>query len=230
MSEVVNVQQVMEGIFKCSYNDGTYKLCTKNFAPGHRVYGERLINYDGVEYREWNAFRSKFAGAIMNGLDYSPFRRGSVVLYLGVASGTTASHLSDIVGKEGRIYSVEFSPRVMREFLLVSQHRQNLIPILEDARFPNRYRTMVEEVDVIYIDVAQPNQAEIALNNAKYFLEKGGELLLAVKSRSIDVTKDPQRVFEEESNKLKEGGLNVRRVIDLDPYDKDHAMIVSKYE
>jgi len=98
MSEVELVKQTqMENIYECKYMDGTTRLCTKNLAVGYRVYGERLVRYKDVEYREWNAFRSKLAGAIMKGLKYNPIYRGSKVLYLGIASGTTASHISDIV-------------------------------------------------------------------------------------------------------------------------------------
>lgn len=228
--EVSDVKSTeMYNIFTCEFEDGSTRLCTKNLAPGHKVYGERLIYYGGSEYREWNAFRSKMAGAIMKGLKFSPFKEGSKILYLGVASGTTASHLSDIIGKEGRVYGIEFSPRVVRELLLVVQHRPNLLPILADARFPVQYRTVVEDVDVIYTDVAQPNQAEIASNNARFFLKEKGILMLAIKSRSIDVTKDPQEVYKEEVKRLESSGFSVRDVIPLDPYDKDHAMVVAEY-
>jgi fibrillarin-like pre-rRNA processing protein len=231
MSEVELVKQTqMENIYECKYMDGTTRLCTKNLAVGYRVYGERLVRYKDVEYREWNAFRSKLAGAIMKGLKYNPIYRGSKVLYLGIASGTTASHISDIVEESGKIYGVEFSARVVRELLLVVQRRPNIYPILADARFPSKYRTLVEDVDVIYVDIAQPNQAEIASHNADYFLKPNGYLLLAVKSRSIDVTKEPGEVFKAEATKLESAGFSVEQVIDLDPYDKDHAMIVAKRE
>ena len=51
-----------------------------------------------IEYRVWNPFRSKLAAAILGGVDQIHMPPGSKVLYLGAASGTTVSHVSDIVG------------------------------------------------------------------------------------------------------------------------------------
>jgi len=231
MSELVKVTKTeFENVFKCEFNDGTSRLCTKNLAPGHSVYGERLFKVEGIEYREWNAFRSKLAGAILKGLEQNPIVKGTKVLYLGAASGTTPSHVSDIVELEGKVYGVEFSPRVVRELLLVAQHRPNLFPIIADARFPQYYRTLVEDVDVIYVDIAQPDETEIAIYNARFFLKEGGYLMMAIKARSIDVTKEPTEIYKVEVNKLKEANFDVLQVIQLDPYDKDHAMVVAKYK
>ncbi|MDT7900890.1 fibrillarin-like rRNA/tRNA 2'-O-methyltransferase [Acidianus sp.] len=220
----------MENVFECEYEDGTTRLCTKNLAPGYSVYGERLIKYNGIEYREWNAFRSKLAGAILKGLKENPVKKGVKVLYLGAASGTTPSHVSDIVEKEGKVYGVEFSPRVVRELILVAQRRPNLFPILADARFPQSYMPLIENVDVLYVDIAQPDQTDIAIYNAKIFLKEGGSLLLAIKARSIDVTKNPEEIFKEESSKLERNNFDVKQVINLDPYDKDHAMVLARFK
>ncbi|AEE94271.1 MULTISPECIES: fibrillarin-like rRNA/tRNA 2'-O-methyltransferase [Acidianus] len=220
----------MENVFECEYEDGTTRLCTKNLAPGYSVYGERLIKYNGIEYREWNAFRSKLAGAILKGLKENPVKKGVKVLYLGAASGTTPSHVSDIVEKEGKVYGVEFSPRVVRELILVAQRRPNLFPILADARFPQSYMPLIENVDVLYVDIAQPDQTDIAIYNAKIFLKEGGSLLLAIKARSIDVTKNPEEIFKEEASKLERNNFDVKQVINLDPYDKDHAMVLARFK
>ncbi|BBD72613.1 fibrillarin [Sulfodiicoccus acidiphilus] len=231
MSEVVSIYETnMLNIFRCEFEDGTVRLCTKNLSPGHNVYGERLIRYNKIEYREWNAFRSKLAGAIMKGLKESPLSVGSRVLYLGAASGTTVSHVSDIVEASGKVYAVEFSPRVVRELIMVAQRRPNVITILADARFPQRFRTLVEAVDVLYVDIAQPDQAEIASYNASLYLKKEGHLLLAIKARSIDVTKEPEEIYKREVEKLSSNGFDVRQVVNLDPYDKDHVMVLAKYE
>jgi Fibrillarin-like rRNA methylase len=220
----------MENVFECVYVDGTVRLCTKNLAPGFTVYGERTFKYRDAEFREWNAFRSKLAGAILKGLKESPVKRGSRVLYLGAASGTTPSHISDIVELSGKVYSVEFSPRVVRELILVAQHRPNMFPILADARFPQNYSAIVEDADVIYVDIAQPDQTEIAVYNARFFLRDRGHLLLAIKARSIDVTKDPSEVFKAEAEKLKNEGFEVTQILNLHPYDKDHAMVLARLQ
>lgn len=232
MSELVKIvkETNMENVYECEYVDGTVKLCTKNFAPGYSVYGEKLIKYKGVEYREWNAFRSKLAGAILKGLKENPIKKGSKVLYLGAASGTTPSHVSDIVEKEGKVYGVEFSPRVVRELILVAQRRPNLFPILADARFPQSYIPLIEDVDVLYVDIAQPDQTDIAIYNGKIFLKENGYLLLAIKARSIDVTKDPSEIFKMEAQKLERSNFDVIQIVNLDPYDKDHAMVLARFK
>ncbi len=231
MSSVVRVKphDKYPGVYIVELEDGTVKLATKNLVPGHRVYGERLYRYEGEEYREWNTYRSKLAGALANGLAEQPIREGDAILYLGVATGTTASHVSDIVGPTGRIYSVEFAPRVMREFVLVADVRKNLFPILGDARKPQEYRHIVEMVDGLYADIAQPEQAKIVADNADFFLKDGGYLLLAIKARSIDVTKEPSEVYKREIDTLKNRGFEIIDVVHLEPYDRDHAMVYARY-
>lgn len=91
-----------------------------------------------VEYREWNAFRSKLASAIVCGATDVFIHPGSTVLYLGAASGTTVSHVSDMVGAEGKVYAVEFSLRSGRDLMEHMQKRSNVIPIIEDARYPSK--------------------------------------------------------------------------------------------
>ncbi|MEM4557307.1 MAG: fibrillarin-like rRNA/tRNA 2'-O-methyltransferase [Desulfurococcaceae archaeon] len=231
MSSVVSIKphDKYYGVYVVELEDGSMRLATKNLVPGHRVYGERLFRFEGVEYREWNAFRSKFAAALLNGLAEQPVREGHSILYLGVASGTTASHVSDIVGPRGRVYGVDIAPRVLREFLMVADARKNLLPILGDARKPQEYRHVVELVNGIYADIAQPDQAAIVADNADMFLMDGGYLLLAIKARSIDVTKEPSEIYRREVNTLKERGFEIIDVVHLEPYDKDHAMIYAIY-
>jgi fibrillarin-like pre-rRNA processing protein len=232
MSQVVNVKphDKYYGVYIIELEDGSVRLATKNLVPGHRVYGERLFKWQGEEYREWNLYRSKLAGALANGLIEQPIREGQAILYLGVATGTTASHISDIIGPTGRIYGVEFAPRVMREFVLVADVRKNLYPILNDARKPKEYRHIVEMVDGIYADIAQPEQAAIVADNADFFLKDNGWLLLAIKARSIDVTKEPSEIYKREINTLKNRGFEIIDVVHLEPYDKDHAMVYARFK
>jgi fibrillarin-like pre-rRNA processing protein len=205
---------------------GRKGLLTRNLAPGKRVYNEDLIMRDGVEYRTWDPFRSKLAAAMIKGTPDDVIGEGAKVLYLGASTGTTLSHVSDLVGKDGLVIGVEFAPRVAREFVEhVARERKNVIPFVADARDPSRYS--VAQVDVVYCDIAQPDQTEIALANCDKLLKKGGSLFLVVKARSIDVLKDPARVFEEESRKLQRAGFRVRSVMELSPFDKDHALILA---
>jgi len=202
-------------------------LATRNLSPGLTVYGERTVKVGGEEYRLWNPRRSKLAAAINNGLKELPISKNERILYLGAASGTTASHISDIVS-QGMVYCVEFSQRVFRKLLDVSEVRRNMIPILADAKKPLEYASLTEECGLLYQDIAQPNQAEILLRNADVYLKKGGLVALVVKARSIDFTEKPERVFKRESELLKKGGIQIIQMIDLAPYEKDHAMIIGR--
>ena len=209
--------------------EGQKKLATENLVIGNQVYKEKLIKKKDIEYRLWDAFRSKLAAAIMNGLEIFPFKEKTSVLYLGVSTGTTVSHISDIVGPQGIIFGVEHSSRVARDFLdRVASHRKNIIPIMQDARQPQQYFSVYCKVDVVYVDIAQPDQTDIAITNCKMFLKNGGYLFLVIKTRSIDVTKAPKKIIEKEKNKLNEN-FEIIQVIDLCPYDKDHAMVIAKY-
>ncbi|MEM3737305.1 MAG: fibrillarin-like rRNA/tRNA 2'-O-methyltransferase [Candidatus Bathyarchaeia archaeon] len=220
----------IEGVFWVTQPDGTKKLATINLALGRSVYGEKILQFKGREYRLWDPYRSKLAAAIHRGLDSVPLWRGEKVLYLGAASGTTASHISDIIGLEGRIYCVEFSQRVMRELMgHVAAYRPNIIPILADARKPEDYRMTVERVDLIYCDIAQPEQAKILADNSDIFLKDGGWIMLAIKASSIDATKAPSEIFRREIATLENRGFLGLRQISLEPYDKAHLMVVAQY-
>ncbi|HDI02296.1 MAG TPA: fibrillarin-like rRNA/tRNA 2'-O-methyltransferase, partial [Ignisphaera sp.] len=230
MSQPVDIKphDKYKGVYIVELEDGSARLATKNLVPGHRVYGERLFRWGDEEYREWNAYRSKLAAALFKGLEELPIKEGHKILYLGAATGTTSSHVSDIVGLSGRVYGVEFAPRVMREFVLVAEIRPNLYPILGDARKPHEYRHLVELVDGIYADVAQPEQASLVADNADLFLKDGGYLLLAIKARSIDVTKEPSEIYKREIDTLKSRGFEIIDVVHLEPFDKDHAMVYAR--
>lgn len=214
-----------EGVYWVELEDGTQKLATVNLAPGFQAYGEKLIKLEGVEYRLWDPYRSKLAAAILRGMKNVPIARGARVLYLGAASGTTASHVSDLVGPNGSVYAVEISSRPFRDLLLVCNRRPNMVPILADASQPDCYCPLVEQVDVVYQDIAQPEQTEILLANVRAFLCKRGHAMLALKARSIDVTKEPREVFRDEMDKI-ERELEILDVKILDPYEKDHAMLL----
>ena len=220
-----------EGVFWVTVEDGSRRLATKNLAPGISVYGETLVRDGEVEYRTWDAYRSKLAAAILRNVNALPVRRGSYVLYLGSASGTTASHVSDIVENDGRVYCVEFAQRSMRELIdSLCQYRSNVYPILSDARQPEKYKSLVSAVDVIYSDVAQPEQAKILADNAKMFLKPGGSVLMAIKSRSVDVTMEPTDVFKQEIRILQSRGFRIVQTLNLEPYEKDHAMVLAMTE
>jgi len=204
-------------------------LATKNLAPGISVYGEKLIKEKGIEYRLWDPFRSKLAGAIIKGLKNMPIKPGSTVLYLGASTGTTISHVSDIIDINGLVFGVEVSARVARELMdKVVKYRKNVIPIVEDARRPDRYAQFVfKKADVLYSDIAQPDATEITLNNSLKFLKKGGYLVLIVKARSIDPVLPTGEIIKREAKKLEDAGFKVIEILNLNPYDKEHGFILA---
>ncbi|NLT38617.1 MAG: fibrillarin-like rRNA/tRNA 2'-O-methyltransferase [Methanomassiliicoccus sp.] len=207
----------LEGV----YTDGE-RLYTRNSAPGKAVYGERLVISEEVQYREWVPTRSKLAAYVRSGGTFFPFRRSTSVLYLGAASGTTASHIADIV-TDGTVYCVEISPRSFRDLVPVCESRPNMVPFLADATKPQEYSFGIAGVEVVYQDIAQRGQAQIFIKNFKAFSARCG--LLVIKSRSEDVSQDPHRIYEESKRQLQSAGLKVREVVRLDPMEKDHAMI-----
>lgn len=216
-----------DGIYWIS--NGKKRLATKNLVKGYSVYGEFLFNFDDIEYREWIPKRSKLAAYIIKGAREIPIKKGSKVLYLGAASGTTASHVSDIVGKDGVVYCVDVSPRIVRELIFVCMKRKNMVPILADASKPEKYTNIVGKCDVVYEDIAQPNQAEILIKNCEVFLKENGVALFAVKSRSIDVTINPSEIFNrvEKILNAKFKVLDKRR---LDPFENDHMMFLLRWK
>lgn len=209
-------------------------IVTRNMVPGESVYGEKRISVEDqagvkVEYRAWNPFRSKLGAAILNGVENMHITPGCKVLYLGAASGTSVSHVSDIVGPEGRVYAVEFSQRSGRDLLGVAQKRSNIIPIIDDARHPHKYRMMMSMVDVIFSDVAQPDQARIVALNADHYLKIGGHIVMSIKANCVDSTAAPEAVFASEVKKLQQERIKPLEQISLEPYEKDHAVVTGQY-
>jgi len=204
-------------------------ISTKSLVPGTSVYGEKLVKEGENEFRLWSPRRSKLSAAIKRGLTEMPIQPGSKVLYLGAASGTTVSHCSDIVGPKGVIYAVEFSQRTVRDLVQLAAVRPNIVPILDDARHPTRYAPLVSgTIEVVYQDVAQPNQASILYENLKTFCSFGAWGMLAIKARSIDSTSSLEEVYSREIAELDNKGLEIVENINLDPLEKDHRFVVCR--
>jgi fibrillarin-like pre-rRNA processing protein len=200
------------------------KLFTENLCVGTKVYDEKLIKIKGKEFRAWNPYRSKLAAAILKGLEIN-IKPDSKVLYLGAATGTTVSHISDIL-KDGLIYSIEISPIAVKGLVKLSKNRKNIVPILEDAFHFERYSHIVSTVDMVYQDISQRNQAEIFIENVNRYLKDVGIGILMVKARSIDVSLKPQKAYELVCSKLEKNKFKIVNKIDLNPYEKDHAAII----
>ena len=210
--------------------NGIREYATPNLVKGLTVYGEKLVRLNDEEYRIWDPFRSKLAAALKKGLRDFPLSHGDKILYLGASTGTTVSHVSDIVGNKGLVFAVEPSVRVARELIEnVASKRKNVIPIIEDARRPESYFSVFGNVDLVYCDIAQSDQTEIAIKNCNAFLKSEGVMLIIIKTRSIDVTMSPHSVVVMESEKLRKNNFQINQTINLDPFDKDHALIHATY-
>jgi fibrillarin-like pre-rRNA processing protein len=218
---------------KPTKNTGIYvkgsKLFTINpeHCKGIKIYGEQLRSYDGKEFRSWNPYRSKLAALLNKKKNLLlPLNESTSILYLGAATGTTVSHLSDIC-INGIIYAVEPSPIAAKTLLESIEHRINIIPIIEDANHPDRYdHLLTSPVDLIYMDISQRNQAEIFITNAKRYLKENGQGILMVKARSIDIALKPKQAYDMVKKELENNELEVRDVIDLSPFEKDHAALL----
>lgn len=194
--------------------DGRERLATE----GDPVYGEPAA--DG--WRAWEPTRSKLAAMLDRGLDVG-LDPDATVLYLGAAAGTTASHVADVAGP---VYAVEFAARPVRDLVRVAESRPNVIPLLSDARAPERYAHVVEAgVDLLVQDVATRDQAAVASANRR-FLADGGRLALAVKARSEDVTADPEAVYDRVLEAL-EADYEVLETATLEPDHADHLAVVA---
>ncbi len=214
-------------IFFRKDNRGRIQLYTQNYTPGLKFFEEDIIKLEGKEYRFFEARRSKLAAGILKGVSQIGIKEDSYILYLGASHGYTPSFISDIIGNKGFIYAVEFAPRVIRDLVFLSEKRDNIVPIFGDANQPLIYKSRITNVDIVYQDVAQRNQAEIFLKNCDMFLKKGGFGLLAIKSRSIDMARKPRQVYQE-VRALLEKNITIVDYKILDPFEKDHCMFIVK--
>lgn len=211
-----------------SGSSGNLRLYSKNLIPGHKVYSERLIEYKGIEYREWDPYRSKLAALILENPMNNFLSNTLNCLYLGASSGTTISHLSDIV-KDGIIYGIEFAERSIRQLIQNTSNRKNIIPILGDVRYPASYaKSIFKEIDLIYQDVAQPNQAEITVLNANYYLKKDGLIILAIKSQSIDSVSKSHDVYKREKDILENAEYEILESINIHKFAANHIILIVK--
>ena len=205
------------------------RLFTENLSSsqGRTVYGEQLITMEGAEYRSWNPYRSKLAAALLKGYEPQRLSAESSVLYLGAATGTTVSHVSDIA-KNGVIFAVEHSAVAASKLLDVIEHRKNVIPVYANANHPEIYTPIVSPVDFLYQDISQRNQADIFSRNINCFLKEDGEAVIMVKARSIDVALPPIKAYQRVEKELLEQGLHIEKKLTLNPFDKDHSCFIVK--
>ncbi|MCS7122989.1 MAG: fibrillarin-like rRNA/tRNA 2'-O-methyltransferase [Candidatus Aenigmarchaeota archaeon] len=217
------MQEIFEGIYKIDN-----QIATINLVPGKKTANEKIIIKNNIEFRIWDPYTSKPAAAIKKGIKNFPLKKNMKILYLGFASGKTATYFSDIIGKEGIIYGVEISWDVLKDSFFACQERKNMLPILADARKPNEYKDFIlEKVDVVYEDIASPDMIRILNINSKEFLKENGFAIIAIKSQCIDSTKDPKIVYRECLKELSKD-FEILDKIELDPYEIAHMLVILK--
>lgn len=208
--------------------DGVFRdgrdLFTVNRTPGIRVYGETLRTVSGIEHRLWDPFRSKLAALLLKGAAENLLANVRSALYLGGAHGTTVSHLSD-VWPTATIFVVEKSPTAFAPLLALARRRTNLLPLLADAQLPERYQADVGSVDFLYQDVAQRNQAEIFVENARTCLAPGGRGVLMLKVRSVTQRRPSAAIVRAARETLAREGLTVRSEAPLVPFSREHVAL-----
>jgi len=196
-------------------------------ASQHTDFGEQLVEREGKLWRVWEPKRSKLASAIVKRISQIGFHEGDTVLYLGASHGYTPSFVADIIGEKGVVFCLDFAPNVVRDLLKKCKARNNMIPLLADAKHPESYSFRVTGADVVYMDVAQRDQVRIFVENCKLYLKEEGFGILALKARSVDMAKHPKDVFKEAYKEL-EKTMKVVDYRELDPFEKDHALFVVK--
>jgi fibrillarin-like pre-rRNA processing protein len=214
------MEEIQPGIYRRKDNIYT------EAASEESVYGETFVEAEGTKYRKWDASRSKVGAAVQKGIDLE-VERDDEVLYLGAASGTTVSHFSDILS-EGFLYAVEYSETVIRDLLNVAEDRNNIAPILGNARNPEEYEDLVDgKVDVVFQDISQSDQPEIFTKNCEKYLKDEGVGLFAVKAQSISTAEEPEDVFEDVKEKLSDH-FEITAESTLEPYETAHLFLKLK--
>jgi fibrillarin-like pre-rRNA processing protein len=225
MVKLIELEE-FNGVFIDKFSKFQKRIFTKNLVPGKIVYTERLFIDGEEEYRTWDPSKSKLGAAILKEIKFLGFKDGDVVLYLGASTGTTVSHVSDIIGKKGCVFALDVAPTTTRDLVFLSEERKNIVPILADANNPLSFIHKVPQADFIFQDIAQKNQVEIFLKNM-IFLRKGAYAMLSLKCRSIDVTKRPQEIFKIVLEKLKQK-LEVVDFKSIQPFEKDHYVFLCR--
>ena len=205
------------------------KLATLNNADVNKIYNEKLIEIDGKQYNIWNPYTSKLAAAIVNGMEIFPILKKTQILYFDTTVDKTLNHISDIIGVNGRIFVVKDIIENSKNFLgNDSNNRTNVVSITQEKKgITAKFAPNIETVNVVYVDIAQNNETDVAIQNCKNYLINGGFLMLVVPTRKIDAI-NPNRQNLEERQKL-QSSFEIIQQINLTDFFKEHSMIIAKY-
>ena len=165
----------------------------------------------------WNPYHSKLSAYLIAGGKSWPFKKNSKILYLGSAEGNTISYLSEIC-KTNSITAVEISAVAMAELLVLVKKKDNIIPCLCDAHFPEKYRVQANNPEIIYQDIAQNDQVDIFIRNCEYYKPKHAFLMLKTQS----MTKKYNDIFKKTEKRLNKIFKKVES-ININKWAKGHS-------
>jgi len=165
----------------------------------------------------WNPYHSKLSAYLMAGGKNWPFKKNSKILYLGSAEGNTIRYLSEIC-LINNITAVEISAVAMAELLVLAKKKENIIPCLNDAHFPEKYRIQANNPEIIYQDIAQNDQVDIFIRNCNYFKPKCAFLMLKTQS----ISGKNKTIFENTEKELNKIFKNVE-IININKWAKGHS-------
>lgn len=226
--KIKKLYQIDDGIYEFKNEKSSFILTKDSFFDEEDTC--KKIEYKENMYRIWNYKKSKLGVIYKKKCKHIPSFKNKNILYLGASFGTTVSYISDILYESsGMIYAVEFSEVPLRSLIAISKKRTNILPIFADALHPETYSSIVNNIDIIYQDISQVNQIDIAMKNIYYFLNLNGFIILILKARSISSTLKINDIFNEEIKKIKlNKKLKILNIINLKPYYKDHLCIIIK--
>ena len=209
-------------IFWTTY-DNSLKLTTKNLVKGFKFKNEKLIYQDQNELRLWKPNRSKLAAGIINGLEIIPLSEDSRILYFGVKKGITLNHISDIIGKNWKIFAV--SNQFDDSLENLSKIKENIV-LLEQDKTKNLDRLITEKIDLLYVDLPEINYSEIIINFKK-FLHHSGFLIFIFR------TKDSHLKNKNSESKLDlfdelNSNFQIIQIINLTDFFKEFSMVIAK--
>ena len=189
-------------------------------------YGEKVQKKGSKYLREWNPNKSKIAAAIKKGFNLN-LENNSSVLYVGCSTGTTLSHIADIVTK-GKIIANDISAESMLSLIPLLRIKTNISPVLDDYKKLVDLDVIKGNYDFVFQDVSQKDQVDVFIDIVKEFLSSSGQGAISLKTRSIDSTKTPKQVLNQSIEKIKRSGLRIINTYDLEPFEKEHYFLEVK--
>ncbi|XP_037730617.1 rRNA 2'-O-methyltransferase fibrillarin 1 [Drosophila subpulchrella] len=219
------------GVYLSRNRFDAIQLLTRNTSSSSDDYGEQRISLDfrgkRCEFRAWSPFQSKLAAGIMGGACDLHLRSGSKVLYLGAGFGRSVSHISDIVGESGMVYAVEQGPWAGRQLTTLANSRSNIVPVIEDATMPYKYRLEVPAcIDIIFSDLPQADQIRSLMLNARHFLVPGGHFVLYLHAANGSGGVSNKEAFEADKELLRQHKLEPIELVRLEPFKPGYALVV----